>query len=372
MLLLSLNRKKSILKFLGMLSVSSMLYSLQLGDGSDSNRFAPVKILSNIQSVAGGLSHSLIIDRGNKLWSVGSNEYGQLGDNTNQDRNSPVCIMDDVVQVSAGDYYSMALKKNGELWVFGSIPDNIIEPKNKYQPKRIQFKTVRKPILFDTGVIDISAGPDYALYLKKDKKLWGFGNNENGVLGTGDFLPIIKPVMIKNKIQRIYSGKIYSLIIDTQNNLLITGNVYPETVRGVSGPINQFVKMASNVYFMTDGLYVTNDDELWGFGFAGYGNLGLENVTDIIPPTLIKKNVKKAVSSGSHTLVLLSNGDVFSCGGGPNLFGELGTGDNKPYSVLTKIFSNGIDISVGRYHSFILSQDGTLWGFGLNSYTGLM
>lgn len=349
-----------------------LTYSLQLGDGTNQNRLSPVRIMENVKAVSGGLSHSLIIKTDNTLWAVGSNENGQLGDGTKVDKNIPVQIMKDISQVSAGDHFSMALSKKGELWVFGLLPDSIIKAKNKCLKDRLQFSEYVQAILLDVNVSMIAAGPDYMMYIKNDNTLWGCGNNNTGALGMGHFSPIAKPVMIRKNTKRVFAGQIYSLITDMKDDLYISGNIYPNTLLSINGPISQFTKMASDVTEITEGLYINKKSELWGFGFAAYGNLGLGNSDDIVPQTYVLKGASNVASSGSHTLIRLLDGKLFACGGGPNLFGGLGTGDNRQYITPIAIVSNCAVIAVGRFHSFYIDTNGILWGFGLNSYEGLL
>jgi alpha-tubulin suppressor-like RCC1 family protein len=59
----------------------------QLGDGTTTNRNAPVKIMENVKAIAAGDAHSLILKTDNTIWAAGLNSYGQLGDGTNTNRN---------------------------------------------------------------------------------------------------------------------------------------------------------------------------------------------------------------------------------------------------------------------------------------------
>ena len=91
----------------------------KLGDGTTTQRLYPVKIMSNIVSVASTYFFSAAIDTSNSLWTWGSNYYGQLGDGTTSQRLLPVKILDNVIEVSIGDVHGAAIKSDGSLWMWG-------------------------------------------------------------------------------------------------------------------------------------------------------------------------------------------------------------------------------------------------------------
>jgi hypothetical protein len=84
----------------------------QLGDGTTTDRHAPVKVanLSGIKAIDGGAGHSLALTTSGKVWAWGDNEYGQLGDGTTTDRHVPFQnrAVSGVVAVAAGFYHSLA------------------------------------------------------------------------------------------------------------------------------------------------------------------------------------------------------------------------------------------------------------------------
>jgi alpha-tubulin suppressor-like RCC1 family protein len=77
----------------------------------------------------------------------------------------------------------------------------------------------------------------------------------------------------------------------------------------------------------------------------------------------------KSISSGTlHSLILLDDGTVYSCGYNAN--GQCGNGfagDNvESYSRVP--ISNVTMISAGGFHSLALKDDGTVWAWGSNNY----
>jgi hypothetical protein len=66
----------------------------QVGDGTNSDKVIPVKIMSSgVSSVALGGYHTCAIKQDGSLWCWGLNSDGQLGDGTGTNRNTPVRVI---------------------------------------------------------------------------------------------------------------------------------------------------------------------------------------------------------------------------------------------------------------------------------------
>lgn len=90
----------------------------QLGNGSTTGSYTPVKIMENVATVSLGAWHSAAITKDGGLYTWGYNKYGELGNGTTNNSYTPVKIMSDVVS-SAGGSHTIALKKNGTVYTWG-------------------------------------------------------------------------------------------------------------------------------------------------------------------------------------------------------------------------------------------------------------
>lgn len=76
-----------------------------------------------------------------------------------------------------------------------------------------------------------------------------------------------------------------------------------------------------------------------------------------------------AVSAGStHTILLKSDGTVWTCGENQN--GQLGDGTTRNRSAPIRVpnLEGIVDIAAGSYYCMALKSDGTVWCWGQNSF----
>jgi len=120
----------------------------------------------------------------------------------------------------------------------------------------------------------------------------------------------------------------------------------------------------------TSHVLLLNENKIFGFGSAGTGQLGNQSVSNVLTPTMFDNNSDwKDIFAGSLRSFIIKN-DGTLWGTGNNQFGCLGI--NSPSSstnIITQIGSanNWSKISPSTTHTVGLKEDGTLWGWGENS-----
>lgn len=114
---------------------------------------------------------------------------------------------------------------------------------------------------------------------------------------------------------------------------------------------------------------------LWAWGNNDYGQLGIDNITDVANPTQVGNLSTwiNAASSGSttasciHMAAIRADGTLWTCG--QNNYGQLGNSSSVDRSTLIQVgtLSNWSQVSCGHYTTTALRADGTLWSWGYNS-----
>jgi alpha-tubulin suppressor-like RCC1 family protein len=136
---------------------------------------------------------------------------------------------------------------------------------------------------------------------------------------------------------------------------------------GISGktPIQAACGYDHTIVLMSDG-------SIYSCGYNDYGQLGTGNTTNTNTLTLmtgISGKTPIQVACGIyHTTVLMSDGTIYGCG--YNIVGQLGTGDTLNTNTLTLMTGisgkTPIQVACGVYYTIVLMSDGTIYGCGYN------
>ena len=196
----------------------------ELGDGTNISRSAPTRIGNeyNWVKISTGNDHNLALKNDGTLWAWGSNQNGCLGDGTIINRNVPIQIglLNDWQSISAGGYFSTAINTDRALWSWGlnsdgqlGIGTQVYENRN---PTRIGL---------DNDWQNVYSGYYYSFAIKSNGTLWGWGWNIAGSMGNGSNgsagSSVPAPIQIGNQTnwQSITVGDQYALGIKTNGTL---------------------------------------------------------------------------------------------------------------------------------------------------------
>ena len=277
--------------------------------------------------------HSLILKNDNTLWGCGYNYYGNLGLGDIADRKIFTKVTtnaDNIKQVYCGYSHTFILKNDGTLWGTGNNYSGQLGLGDGHD--RYAFTQITTNI---DNIKEVYCGGSYTIILKNDGTLWGCGCNTFGQLGLGDktnrttFTQITTNI---NDIKEIYCG-------------------------------------GSHIFMLK------NDGTLWSCGYNYNGQLGLGDNDDRYTFTEIATNANdiKSICCGSHhTLILKNDGSLW--GTGRNNCSQLGLGDTTDRTIFTQVttnINNIKEIYCGANHTFMLKNDGTLWGTGRNDFGDL-
>jgi alpha-tubulin suppressor-like RCC1 family protein len=276
-----------ILKTDGTLWACGANYGGQLGDGTNTDRSTPVQMASDVQSMAAGGYHSFVLKTDGTLWACGDNENGQLGDGTTTSRNRLVQVMKGVQNIqsmAAGLYHSLVLTSEGNLWACGwngggQLCDGTTNVK-------ITLEQVM------SGVQGIAAGGESSFIIKSDGSLWGCGRNDYGQMGVGNTSNQFTPARIMSNVKSAAPMIYHTLILKSDNTLWACGrNDYGQLGDGTWTARSLPVRVMSNVKAMSAGwdhsLFLANGDTLLACGANYNGQLGDGTTTSRITPVRI-------------------------------------------------------------------------------------
>ncbi len=162
----------------------------QLGtarEGWRTVRLEPVALPPTARVAAmSAAAHNLVITTDRRLYAWGFNRYGQLGDGTRTWHTTPVEIRlapgVHPMAVSAGSIHSLAIGSDRRLYAWGANHDGGLgtgDTRDRHRPT---------PIRLPAGVypVQVAALLGSSLAIGSDGRLYGWGYGYDGVLGDGD------------------------------------------------------------------------------------------------------------------------------------------------------------------------------------------
>ena len=289
----------------------------QLGDGTTTNRYSPVAVsgitalLPAVELTAGD-NHTCARLSDGTLRCWGYNGNGQLGDGTTTNRNAPIPVMGvtDAVQIAVGDRFSCALRQSGAVVCWGY--NNIGQLGDGTTAQRVIPGAV-------PGITDATRRVAGSLHLCVRRatgavQCWGGGTS--GQLGDGGFVnrariaPGVFAVPASESCTGMGCGEIqmsvtgYTGCTLTPSNRVACWGFNNNRQLGDSLATGGYRTAADYVEGLTDVAQVetgashtcaiTLDGALWCWGDNAFGQLG-DGMTEDLPVPTIVEHMAEAV-----------------------------------------------------------------------------
>ena len=340
-------------------------------------KVSKISNIDKVTKISSGTAHLAAIREDGSVWTWGDNSKGQLGNGGALFYKTPVKLeaISNVKAAAATKEYSVILKNDGTVWTFGSNKNGVLGDgtyTDKYAPIQVQGLT---------DIEKISASATHVLALKEDGTVWAWGSNDSGQLGDGTYTNRLTPVQVKNikNVADIAALNQFSIVLLKNGNVWTWGNsgygVESDKVkidRTLPMQVNELygIKMISAGYDHI--LALKSDRTVWVLGSGSSGQYGYEvpqKELDKMKPLRVSgvSDVKYIAAGYYHNIAIKWNGTVI--GWGDNSFGQLGVKNTgNIYSKYTiRNFENVASLIAGSNHSFAIKNDGTIWAWGNNS-----
>ncbi|NLI01589.1 MAG: cell wall anchor protein, partial [Chthonomonadales bacterium] len=139
-----------------------------------------------VRRVSAGYYHTIAETEDGRLWAWGKNSNGQLGLGDTTDRSTPTPVTAfggmTITAVSAGCLHTLVNTSDGRLWSFGSNywgQLGLGDTTDRATPMEVALPGGR-------SVIAVTAGFAHSIAHASDSTTWAWGSNDSGQLGLGD------------------------------------------------------------------------------------------------------------------------------------------------------------------------------------------
>ena len=276
----------------------------------------------------------MIIKTNGDLYTWGDNVCYQLGKGyyeAEQATYEPYFVMGNVVKAATNDHACAALTESGDLYFWGH---NVAYPYGNSDGANKLYAT---PTLILSDVKDAELSDENIMALKNDGSVWMMGTNLFGVLARDeglDAMLVDEMTKVMDGCTDIATGNRFAMAVKNDGTLYGWGyNGF--TVLGVELDDMEYtgtpIVIATNVKSVDAGnhnaYFIKNDNSLWSTGSnirgeRGIGNdVGYEDPEGGVPyaypyyPTQVDTNVHSVSVGANHVLYLKNDGTMWGCGG---------------------------------------------------------
>ena len=336
-----------------------------------------------------GRSTVLLADTTLYVWGDNSSDQLGIDDNIYGEHVSTPTVLQSPdgsgwKAVASSIFHTLAITQSGHLYGFGTSSNGSLANSNGDASEYIVLPGTA------TSWTHIACGYDHSLAITNDGKLWAFGSNQFGQLGLGDYDNRSMPTEVAMPTgvttwKNVWAGAHQSFAVGSNGKLyswgyngngqLGTGNTTLQLIPTVVLLPSAF----GDVLVVTAGFgsaYALNTDGvLYAWGGNDAGQLGITGTT-VYKPTQVPfptgAHAFTTISSGAnHLIATTANGSVYAVGSNNN--GQLGEGTTTNRSTLTLVRRNGGTNVYGTGFaaddaSYLLDSLGAIWGWGYNAY----
>ena len=301
------------------------------GEGREATTRQALASVRVTQTVAAGAYHSLFLKGNGEVWAWGQNAAGQLGTGSTSSTPLPqpsrVNGLPPIQAIAAGIAHSLALDTSGDVWAWG-------QNANGQAGLGVAGGTVLVPTKVPalSGIQAIAANGHFSLALDAQGRLWAWGQNTSGQLGTG-----------------------------AAGTAVSTPGLVPglPALRAVAAGVNHVLALGV-------------DGSVWGWGSntSAQVGTGATSATVLTPVQVAGLPLARAVAAGvGHSLIVdAQSGDVWAWG--QNTFGQVGQGGASTAPVLSPVQVGGVSavssIAAGHHSSMAILEGGVVKAWGHN------
>lgn len=339
--------------------------------------YSPVQIKAGSWTFAhAGYWNSFFIDTSARLWACGYNYNGNLGAGFSSpgEVSSPVQIAGSWSQVVPSYESAGGIKSDGTLWCWGG---------NWYGQcgQGATTPDYSSPVQVAGSWLQMAASLDYDAFwaLRSDNTLWAWGHGGNGGLAQGDYLNYSSPVQIAGSWLQIVSAVYYAIGLKSDGTLWGFGggwsyeflsDSFDDSLPYQIPVTGSFVQVTTSNGWEGTIWAKRSDGTTFAWGYSDWGAIFGQQTGAYTSSPLQVSGTWTAFEGGYDlTYGFKADGTVWVAGQDYN--GRMGLG--YPYLTPTQIAGSWNQISAMNLpmsvKSYAIKSDSTLWAWGSNLRT---
>ena len=330
-----------------------------LGDGTNTNRYSPIFIMDDVFHISSDRSHTVAIRNDGSLWAWGSNWQGQLGDGTTENRPSPIRIKENVAYATARDRSTWAITTDGRLYAWGRNHWDV--PWAYSEIGILGDGTIidrHRPTFIMDNVSHVAHEDNWTIAILTDASMWRWGR----------FCSSTPAPIFGNVAHSIISTNGPQLTLGLDGRLRWFGAAVAFWTPDLTREGYIIDNVASFSVGFVNAMVIRNDGSLWAFGDNRSGSLGMgfAYYDFTFDAVMVLDDVVQVATHqyAKHTMAIRGDGSLW--GWGDNSYGQLGDGTTVNRYSPIRIMDNVLYVSVHQGRTFVVRTDGSLWAFGRN------
>uniref|UniRef100_A0A8C2JWS6 X-linked retinitis pigmentosa GTPase regulator n=1 Tax=Cyprinus carpio TaxID=7962 RepID=A0A8C2JWS6_CYPCA len=324
-----------------------------------------------------GDEHTALVTENGKLFTFGSNNWGQLGLGTKNTVNKPTCVKalksERVKLAACGRTHTLVYTSRGNLYASGGNNEGQLglgDCDDRTSFHLVDFFSKHGPVKM------LAAGSNTSAALTQDGRLYMWGDNSEGQIGLGKESNALTPreVSVGKRVSWVSCGYYHSAFVTVDGALFTFGekdsgklglskeklanHKVPQQVTGISDKVVQVSCGGGHTVALTE-------HEVYSFGLGQFGQLGhgtfiFESRLPRVVEHFRRGRVKRVECGENHTALITDSGLLYTFGDGRH--GKLGLGEEnfanqfKPTLCPRFLDYHVHSVSCGGCHMLVLAK----------------
>lgn len=366
-----------------------------------------------------GVNHTFALTESGQLFAWGSNSYGKIGDGTEEDQYLPINITESIGlyyyetidMISLGSENSMIVSSEGRLIAWGDNGEGQLGVGTTTNILDLIDVSSTMGLNDDEKIMYALSGYGTSMATTSEGRVFTWGNNEYGQLADGTMIGKTTPVDVTASfdfaedeyIVQADSLEGFTIAFTNQNRLFTWGynddgqlgtgdyEIYtiPQDITAAIElyPTEEIINVSAS---WTNSALLTNTGRCMLWGYNGDGQIGDGERNDSLIPIEIQEffNITRVIESSLdydetivdtsmgryHYSAVTSYGRLFTWG--DNRSGQLGDGTlintNIPIDITDSfnlsVGENIVEVDLGGYHSVARTSNGRVFAWGQNDH----